>query len=58
MYPTFFQKCTNKFFDCYLLEMNVVLHEEEVTGVNMEKVEATFEEYKERVSESTTAVSV
>ncbi|XP_056589868.1 interleukin-15 [Triplophysa dalaica] len=41
-------KCTNKFFDCYLLEMNVVLHEEKVTGINMEKVEATFEEYKER----------
>ncbi|KAI7810512.1 IL-15-like protein [Triplophysa rosa] len=39
-------KCTNKFFDCYLLEMNVVLHEEDVTGRNMEKVETTLERYK------------
>ncbi|XP_051561625.1 interleukin-15-like [Myxocyprinus asiaticus] len=39
------ENCTNKFIDCYLLEMNVLLHEENVTFRNKMKIKKTLDQY-------------
>lgn len=57
--PFYFQKCPYKFFECYLLEMNVVLHEENLIKEehlmqgNIMKVTQTLEKFKKHVSKST-----
>lgn len=41
------EKCTFKFLDCFLMEMNVLLHEEDPTNENKYKmlIETTLEVY-------------
>ncbi|XP_043093036.1 interleukin-15 isoform X2 [Puntigrus tetrazona] len=43
--------CTYKFFDCFLMEMNVLLHDEDPTDENKLKLmlERTLEEYNQKV---------
>ncbi len=51
------QKCTFKFLDCFLMEMNVLLHEEDPTNENYKPlIEATLEEYNIHVSQSNTTI--
>ncbi|XP_043093053.1 interleukin-15 isoform X4 [Puntigrus tetrazona] len=42
--------CTYKFFDCFLMEMNVLLHDEDPTDENKLKLmlERTLEEYNQK----------
>lgn len=37
--------CTYKLFDCFLMEMNVILHEEEQENDNQLMIETTLEAY-------------
>ncbi|XP_067296929.1 interleukin-15 isoform X3 [Pseudorasbora parva] len=37
--------CTNTFFDCFLMEMNVLLHEEDPTNPKMVEIQRTLDHY-------------
>lgn len=57
------QNCTFKFLDCFLMEMNVLLHEEDPTNENKNKnyklmIETTLAEYNKHVSQSNTTTCV
>uniref|UniRef100_A0A8C2JJL6 Interleukin n=1 Tax=Cyprinus carpio TaxID=7962 RepID=A0A8C2JJL6_CYPCA len=46
------KNCTFKFFDCFLMEMNVLLHDEDPTNENQLLIKTTLEEYnKNKCSE-------